>query len=680
MNLLRTSLIALFLLCCGKQAEPSTATPKAPADRMVQLPLEPIDHKTIRTAILDVETLNGLESTHGLASMLGLTPPTATPPSNAWLTEHSPRWAALSAHLGQRIVSIATEIQRDLVVNHKDAVRWPAGNVGRRLDPNWLQSDIALFKLSGIVNRMDRRDFLTGEPCGELRLLYRLAYRAQRTEREVSSPLPFTLNVVASTSCLEGPEAEAKGWVVPESDSLEDRLNALKSGPLAYDKLKLKQVEVNAQVVRFPSGVETDFAGQALYLLRAYTFDEQHNAIERTLENTPDVIGILNNEAMHKDLLNWVTTHVNDIDLGVYQIPKRFLATEALSWSTLGINRWANKPFDALFANHLDSIPQPGAKSLWVSTPKAVVDRLNNGSCIGCHQSSTTAGFHLLGNDDPTLSGVTNRLQLPFSAHFHAEQSRRQLAVAALANGEEPSRYRPHSLTTGQPSAATNGNCIPSEHTGDFKNLNGLTCAADQTCEVVVRDERVGIQFGQCMPKESDLKAGNTCRSGTIIASTISTKGAFNLRAYAETFQQQQRYELPEDKSFDYEAFNCRPTVIGVPLGRAFRRCTNSERDFEAILANPEVEEICAVVGGSRFDACVEKDFHSCLDQVIGRGMVSSCNQDHFCREDYICQQLPYQLSGVPTEQGQALVERGTGFCTPTYFVFQLRLDGHPTP
>ena len=60
--------------------------------------------------------------------------------------------------------------------------------------------------------------------------------------------------------------------------------------------------------------------------------------------------------------------------------------------------------------------------------------------------------------------------------------------------------------------------------------------------------------------------------------------------------------------------------------------------------------------------------------------MVDSCHVDRFCREDYICQALPYQLKGVDTEKGKAIVDAGVGFCTPTYFVFQLRLDGHPIP
>jgi hypothetical protein len=86
------------------------------------------------------------------------------------------------------------------------------------------------------------------------------------------------------------------------------------------------------------------------------------------------------------------------------------------------------------------------------------------------------------------------------------------------------------------------------------------------------------------------------------------------------------------------------------------------------------------VVGGNSFDLCVEGDFHKCLEQIIGRGMVARCSEQLPCREDAICQMLPWQLEGVPSEAGQKLSEAGIGFCTPTYFLFQLRLDGHPTP
>ncbi|TIT86800.1 MAG: hypothetical protein E5W55_29905, partial [Mesorhizobium sp.] len=53
------------------------------------------------------------------------------------------------------------------------------GNVGRIIDMRWLKTNAARFRLVGVANRLDRRDFaeLGKEPgCGEVRFVYRLAY------------------------------------------------------------------------------------------------------------------------------------------------------------------------------------------------------------------------------------------------------------------------------------------------------------------------------------------------------------------------------------------------------------------------------------------------------------------------------------------------------------------------
>ena len=298
---------------------------------------------------------------------------------------------------------------------------------------------------------------------------------------------------------------------------------------------------------------------------------------------------------------------------------------------------------------------------------------------MGCHQASTTAGFHFLGEDDPNISGVTNRLELPFSAHFQRELLRRKQQLADFINGEDENTFRPHSLSPDTDTVPSNHTCILDTHKKDFQADSVWGCAENETCEKVV-DSDVGLAFGQCMPLQEDLLSGQTCRMGTITDTKINTGSVYNLHAYADTFKQEQRYDLLENNRFTFNTYNCRPTRIGVPLGRTYRKCTTEERSFEPQQTTPTHPEICAVVGGAKFDSCVEKDFHKCLDSIVARGMVDSCHTGRFCREDYICQALPYQLNGVDTEKGQAISEVGVGFCTPTYFVFQLRLDGHPTP
>ena len=72
-------------------------------------------------------------------------------------------------------------------------------NVGRIIDLRWLQSPLASFRLVGVINRVDRKDFsdLSDETsCGEVRLIYRLAYRFKRGAVTYASRMPFSLNVV----------------------------------------------------------------------------------------------------------------------------------------------------------------------------------------------------------------------------------------------------------------------------------------------------------------------------------------------------------------------------------------------------------------------------------------------------------------------------------------------------
>ena len=164
---------------------------------------------------------------------------------------------------------------------------------------------------------------------------------------------------------------------------------------------------------------------------------------------------------------------------------------------------------------------EPNGDLQWINTKDALVDRLNNSSCLGCHQASTTAGFHFLGEDNPDISGVTNRLELPFSAHFKRELSRRQQQLASFINREEEDTFRPHSLAPDTTTVHTNHSCILTDHTKDFQP-DALWECPNETCEKVVESD-VGLTFGQCMPKKENLLSGQTCRTGTITDNQINT-------------------------------------------------------------------------------------------------------------------------------------------------------------
>jgi len=675
----------LFLFCCTTPVErvvpeQETVSEQRPPVASVPESYPTVGAEEVTVDVLDKPTLLALEREtrpFGLPRLL----------QTAGVDEQ-----AMYALLREEVDGITASVRRPLVVEHADALKWPAGNVGRKFDTRWLGSPDAFFSLAGVVNRMDRRDFQENAGCGEVRFIYRLAYKIRREEGEVGSRLPFTLNVVFTPKETENCAGLAQGWTaLPEAGP--ERLQGLLDGPLRLEGLEFDRVEVNAQVVRFPSGLETEFAGQALYLLKVLQVRDG-TIKEKKLENTPDVARLLADDALRADLVQWIDAHISEIDEGRYRIPDRFLATETLSYSTLGINRAANKPFSVVFSGEEQlKLPLPPKDTRFIASRSGLVERLDNGSCIGCHQAGSTAGFHLLGEDDPTLTGVTNRLAVVVSPHYLAERARRKNRVAAVASGQTPDRHRSHSLaplqTKGQYGGiGVNQACTPPRHTADFRGAANWQCDASSgpvQCMVVADDPRSAVTFGQCVPEtvtSRALKAGMTCRAGVVSSTGPSKNEPWNLHGYQDTVQLKQMYDLEEAKKFKVDTLNCRPTRIGVPLGRTYRRCTREERSLKQVMnADGTIQpEICAVVGGGKFDRCVEGDFHTCLSQIVGRGMVGACSETVPCREDAICQQLPWQLEGVPTDAGRKWANAGIGFCTPTYFLFQLRLDGHPTP
>jgi hypothetical protein len=64
------------------------------------------------------------------------------------------------------------------------------------------------------------------------------------------------------------------------------------------------------------------------------------------------------------------------------------------------------------------------------------------------------------------------------------------------------------------------------------------------------------------------------------------------------------------------------------------------------------------------FNGCIvhNASFEDCIKQNSTPSAVQSCDEAHPCRDDYVC----------------ARSASGGGACMPPYFMFQLRVDGHP--
>ena len=186
--------------------------------------------------------------------------------------------AVMSADIGRIISGLGIDWEKEILKTYDPkAARTEAGralrlngNVARVFNEKWLGSNDGLFILSGIVNRIDRRDFDPGH-CGELRFIYRLGYDVTMNGKTYASRMPFTVNLVFSygddgKNCQE----VANLWRLEGLDKDEPSVAArrLLQGPLDFAKLSFKQMEINAQVVRFPSDLENvenrKFAGQAI--------------------------------------------------------------------------------------------------------------------------------------------------------------------------------------------------------------------------------------------------------------------------------------------------------------------------------------------------------------------------------------------------------------------------------
>jgi hypothetical protein len=545
------------------------------------------------------------------------------------------------------------------------------GDEPRHFDERWLRSPLAFFKLIAVVNRMDRAD-ITKDSCGEVRFIYRLAYRSKTS----ASTLPFFINVVeqypSQASCAEF----AKAWQAGDVHK-------------ALAGLSFRQLETNFQSLRFTSGYMHDFGGQAMYMQRIFGKDGQPIG----LENTPDVDALLKNKELREEFAAYLARPENlkAIDEGTINIDAKFLTKLSISWSTLGRARTANRPFAQVFYAYPQLLADVDLKKLgYVKTIGGLIERLDNLSCMGCHQAGGTAGFHMLGQADAEFSHPFNRQQLALSPHAMAEESRRQAWVNAVAAGREPVHFRPHSTSP----AADWSKSIPVFEklnvgqlclTGD-DFANHAACSGAAECRKTVDGPHVLL--GECVGKART--AGSVCWQGDL---KEDRKGIF---AFTD------KWKLKSAVFENNGAYSCVLPQSGAPLGRMSRRCTLAEENFQVDFSKGIPNELCANQGGQGFDMCAASgDSGACLETKVARSMLDTCSPARACREDYICQQFPdYQKikkadyvrrkdgqlinASTPDQiNGKAIArarELGVGFCVPTYFLFNMRLDGHPNP
>lgn len=512
---------------------------------------------------------------------------------------------------------VAAVLRRDLAELSARA------NVGEGIDfgnhpfrAAWLDMPRTRFELTGVLARLDRR---TGEPargCGELRLVYRLA--ADPASR-APTRLPMTLNLLfpqpAQPAGLAGCSALAKRLRALPSAG-EPRVAALLD---LFRGATLDQIEVNVQNVHGPS-LHEDQDDHAEYILRAFDADAR-GAKPRGLFNTPrrdlDAAG-------RAKLAAFVRDAFDAIDDGTWVVPADLLAERAISVTPRGLERRGNRTWEALVdAPALGALPY--ARARLVTSPAALLRRLDEGTCAGCHETRAVAGFHLLGEERATAP--FNGLAVAGSPHFHEDLVWREEVLAAALDGR-PLPSRPF---TARPRNA--GGYGSSCGLGD-PGFASWTCDAGLACVSLG-----GADLGICAPHARGQ--GDACQSARV----VPRDGADGDRVAP----------APPDRCDGDDAI-CSPNGFGFPGGLCSTACET--------LGDVHGDTICADIPSSGYESdCffVPKPIETCMETHKARRRVRACDADHPCRPDYACAAVP----GAPR-----------GACVPPYFVFQARVDG----
>ena len=505
----------------------------------------------------------------------------------------------------------------------------------RLFDLRWLRSARVHFELVGLVNRLDfRTSPLPGKPpgCGQTRLIYRLAYRPPARPQ---TRLPLTVNVIHEN---RGPScaAVARRWLAVENEQGSALVEALGKGPLAgLDPAKPDRFEVDVQSLRQnSSGLSMD--DHAEYILRGFNVSGGH-LVEDTLRNTPDP----DLAAQEKELLRrWIARNLSAIDDGSAELPARFLATRAVSVAPRGLSRIANRPFQQLFPREEEAFAGLAYDRMQLaSSPSLLVRRLDQMSCVGCHQARTIAGFHLPGEDRE--GGTFNRLALGISEHLREILGWRFRSLRAAAEG----RILPEPVPFAERPAggAEGAHC----RRGSGKDP-GWPCDSGFTCQSSTVD---GESVGACV-REGGRGAGTACQNVSLAA----TPGPDGDRVTPGGLQDC----FPGEGQPD--GIRCEPNYNGFAGGMCSANCAREGAH--------EHGGVCVRVPHHGFEsACFQADsvIEQCLHQRphFDFQLVAACSRTEACRDDFICARVP-GLAGAE------------GACVPPYFVFQVRVDGPP--
>jgi hypothetical protein len=415
------------------------------------------------------------------------------------------------------------------------------------------------------------------------------------------------------------------------------RIADLVLGPLAQLGPVLR-VETNTQSVRYPSGIRPDLGGHAGYVMRVFEWADGRLRIG-PLENTPTVTL---SGARKADLRRFLRKNLDAIASGLIVLPRHFLAKRSVSVSPRGLPRAANRPYHKvlgsakrLFAG-VDFGTQPRIK-----TPDAAMRRLESMSCKGCHQTGSLAGFHMLGEArDPAARW--NSLAVGQSPHLLGELRWRRDFQRAVADGRTYREPRPFAERTANAQAGTVCGL------GDPSFVDWI-CDAGLVCHDVLGD---GV--GVCGPP-APVPPGGLTELSTLIPSKTKAPDRVRLRTRLDCANSTDDPELTRGaRSSD-----------GFPGGMCHAPCTTyGERKGDTVCGPVPFDGGKLFGGFTHCLARLKRSFAECIADSSKPTWLQACDREHPCRADYLCTRVP----NLRPDQGA---------CLPTYFLAQIRVDGH---
>jgi hypothetical protein len=540
----------------------------------------------------------------------------------------------------------------------------------RLFDQRYLYADFARFELVGVINRMDRA-WQPKTPCGEVRLLYRLAYATTTNEGPTRSRLPMSLNLVFNAkppghdiTCAQ----LANRWLNAADQTLPPKQLAARmmanSGVLALvSPTAFDRIETNIQSQRQPATIVPEFGGYAEYQLAVYRYNPTTKGFDTQLmENQINREKLLVDAALLDRLKQWLLQpiQIQNLDRGTIDIPREFLTTKAITVAPGGASRSRNRPFDGLISDEeittaLNQTQSNGLKLKNISTPYGFQRRLNDITCVGCHQSRAIGGFHFMGADrrENLDNFPANAIFVPASAHFYGEAPRRRQIVEDLAIGREPDYLRGFSarprksLTRGLDGTGHYNGWSAACYTGDDKSFKPWTCAPGLTCKVL-HETTSEPGMGLCVTKGKP-KIGDAVEFGQVTT----------LRYGVDTFT---RVTPPPGAKLVPPTVQLDPRreAAAAQAGGFFGGMMRTKKCVDL-----PTEAVCSRAAGNGFNECLGEghNFETCVTNHTNLEGLRACDQRNPCRDDYIC---------------VATAERGRGACLPPYFLFQFRVDGHP--